>query len=129
MIFATRCHPDEVMPLLAGIPSSKTDSRGAVKLAECIENGLVFKITEDGQAVAAYILTPLAGLLWISAFGGRAGFDLVAALAALVEQQGREFDAIGFRTERPGLVRKAARHGYKVTRREGAAYFLRKNIR
>jgi hypothetical protein len=129
MIRAARCPAAEVMPLLAAIPSAKTDSRGAIKLQDCIDAGMVFKITQDGETVAAYILTPLGNLLWITAFGGRAGFDLVAALAVLVEQQGGEFDAIGFRTERRGLVRKAMRHGYKVTRQEGAAYFLRKNLR
>jgi hypothetical protein len=117
------------MPLLAAIPSRKTDREGRYSLQECIASGDVFKVTHNGVTVAAYVLNPIADVLWISAFGGRARFDLVAALAALVEQQAGQFDAIGFRTERPGLVRKAMRHGYRVARQEGAAYFLRKNLR
>lgn len=126
---AVMCAPGEAAVLLAGLKSAKTDSQNRYSLAEVIGAGQAYKIvTAAGETVAAYVLAQLGVNLWIMAAAGRAAFDLTGAISALVDAQAAGFQWIGFRTERRGLVRKAQRHGYQVTRQEGGAYFLRKNI-
>ncbi|RFP36155.1 hypothetical protein [Duganella sp. BJB476] len=130
MISAAQCAPAEVIHLLAAIKSPKTDSEDLFRLDSLIAQGATFKIMDEGGAVvAAYVLGAYGSLLWVLAAAGKAKFDLTAAILNLLEQQGAGFDAVGFRTERGGLVRKALRHGYHVTKKENRAYFLRKNLR
>jgi hypothetical protein len=129
MIRAVQCGPDRARHLLGEIQSDKTDLNRTVDLAQVIAAGSAYAVMDDaGNAVAAYVLVPIGPLLWISAAAGRASFDLSGVIDALVTAQGREFDQVGFRTERRGLVRKAERLGYTVRFRDGPAYFLRKNI-
>jgi hypothetical protein len=126
---AVACCAGEAAQLLAGLKSAKTDSADRYDLAEVIAAGHAYKIvTARGQAVACYVLARLGARLWIMAAAGRAAFDLTGAINALVAAQAAGCESIGFRTERPGLVRKAERLGYQVTRQEGSAYYLRKNI-
>jgi hypothetical protein len=117
-----------VWHLLAAIVSDKTDRNREVDLPALCTVGQVYRVVDHGKTVAAYVLEPRGPLLWISAFGGRADFDLTHVLAALVEQHGAEFDEIGFRTERRGLVRKAQREGYRVVRQADRQYFMRKKL-
>lgn len=129
MIRAVLCNKAEAELILAPAKSHKTDSGNLFNLADVIDQGEAYKVmAPDGSTVAAYVLMPCGSTLWITAAAGRAAFDLVGAISALVINQAREFDQMGFRTERAGLVRKAQRLGYQVTRREGRAYFLRKKI-
>jgi hypothetical protein len=129
MIRAVLCDTAEALQLLAPSKSSKTDPDNLFDLADMIAQGTPYKVVDqDGKAVAAYVLQPRGPVLWMLAVAGRAPFDLVRVIGALVQGQGREFDSIGFRTERPGLARKAQRIGYKVTRREGRAYYLSRTI-
>jgi hypothetical protein len=129
MIRAVLCDTDEARGLLASLKSRKTDQDNRFTVDEMLAHGPAFKIQgPDGEALGAYVTAPKWPLLWLSAFAGRADFDLTAALDALLAVQGRGFKQLGFRTERPGLMRKALRLGYQVTRREGRAYYLRKNI-
>jgi hypothetical protein len=130
IVRAERCSADEAHRLLVAAKSDKTDSAGLFDLGELVGQGEAFKvIAPDGSTVAAYLLDPVGTTLWITAAAGRAGFDLTSAVDALVMGQGQAFEQIAFRTERPGLVRKARRIGYRVARREGAAFYLRKNTR
>lgn len=126
---AEKCGPAEAALLLAGLINPKSDREGRFSLGEIIAAGQPFKIvTAAGETVAAYVLAQLGVNLWIMAAAGRAAFDLTGAINALVDVQAAGFQWIGFRTERRGLVRKAQKHGYQVTRQEGGAYYLRKNI-
>jgi hypothetical protein len=130
VIRAVRCDLAEALRLLAAAKSDRTDGGNLFDLGDLVEEGEAFKvIAPDGATVAAYVLAGIGSSLWITAAAGRAGFDLCAVLDGLVMNQGRAFDQIAFRTERPGLVRKARRLGYQIARREGRAYYLRKNTR
>jgi hypothetical protein len=129
VIRAVRCDLAEAVRLLAAAKSGKTDGAGLFDLGDLVEEGEAFKVIADGATVAAYVLAGVGSSLWITAAAGRAGFDLTAVLDGLVMNQAGAFDQVAFRTERPGLVRKARRLGYQVARREGRAYFLRKSTR
>ncbi|WP_373987008.1 hypothetical protein [Duganella sp. BuS-21] len=126
---AEACGAEEAGALLARFKSWKTDRLNRISLAQVVGSGQAYKIVTDaGEVVAAYVLAQMGVHLWIMAACGKAAFDLTAALSALIDVQAAGFQWIGFRTERRGLVRKVARHGYEVTREEGGAYYLRKNI-
>lgn len=117
--------------MLGSAKSAKTDRAGRFDLSSLIRSGSPFKV-EAGQGgdVAAYVLQAYGDVLWVTAAAGRASFDLVQVLDELVTVQARAagFSAVAFRTERRGLVRKAKRQGFEITRREGEQYFLRKQI-
>lgn len=129
MIRAVMCDPADVMGYLLAIKSPKTDHADVIDLADIIARGRTFRIVApSGETVGAYVLAAFGPLLWVMAAGGQAAFDVTRAILALVEVQAAGFEEIGFRTERRGLVKKAQRHGYRVTANEGRAYFLRKSI-
>lgn len=117
--------------LLAAAQSSRTDAAGQYHLADMVRAGVPFRVYDDeNRPVAAYLLQPQGDALWIMAAAGRAAVDLVAVLCDLTTRQARiaGYAAVGFRTERRGLVRKATRHGFTITRQEDGQYFLRKRI-
>jgi hypothetical protein len=130
MIGCVQCDPREVWAHLQAVKSDKTDSADVFDLADVVGQGITFKLTDEkGATVGAMVLGAYDRLLWVLAAAGRAQFDLSREIFALIESQGQAFDAVGFRTERPGLVRKARAAGYQITRREGPAFFLRKETR
>lgn len=130
MIRTAACAPGEVMDLLRGALSAKTDSQSQFTVEGLVAQGQCFKVTDEGGAiVAAYVLQPVGAVLWILIAAGRAEFDLTRAITALVSIQGRQFDYIGFRTERPGLVRKARREGFTITGAASPGYYMRKSLR
>jgi hypothetical protein len=130
MIGCVQCDPREVWAHLQAAKSAKTDSADVFDLAAVVGQGVTFKLLdEQGATVGAYTLAAYGRLLWVLAAAGRAPFDLSREIFALIESQGQAFDAVGFRTERPGLVRKARAAGYQITKRDGPAFFLRKDIR
>lgn len=105
--------PDDAARALAGIDA--LDPRGlmdAAGLHELAQRGQCFALT--GAADAVYVVHVRNGVAWIDAFKGT-GPDLVAVLAELIEHQAEGCHAVAFQTARPGLVRKASRHGYRVT--------------
>jgi hypothetical protein len=123
--------PAEVRAMLAAGWTVKTDtSGGAEDLDYLLSLGQCFKIfDESGMVLAAYILKINGVELWIALGAGRADIDLTAVGLALIEAQGREFDSIGFKTRRRGLVKKAAKHGYRVDACKDGIYTLRKRIK
>lgn len=126
---AVVCPPGEALGLLAPIRGRRTDAQGRFDLADLIARGAAYKIVDGaGVVLGAYVLDANWPLLWITAGAGRADVDMTAVIDALVTAQGGGFAEVGFRTERPGLVRKARRLGYQVTSRDGPAYFLRKSL-
>lgn len=121
----------EACRLLAAAQSAKTDRAGRFSLAHLVARGTAYQVlNERGDTVAAYLVEASHGALWITAAAGRARDNLVAVLSRFVEHQAREcrMSGVGFRTERPGLVRKALRLGYLVDRQEGNEYFMRKTF-
>lgn len=129
MIRAERCQAGDVRHILAAIPSAKTDRDGLFDVGQIAASGDVYRIVQDGQAVAAYVMEWDGLVAWVTAFGGRAGVDLVAVLVAVLDRQAERAYEVRFRTERRGLVRKVLRHGYEVLRQDGAAYYMRKKMR
>lgn len=117
--------------VLAAGWSEKTDtSAGTESLDYLISLGQCYRIFEEGgDTIAAYILEASGAELWIALGAGRADLDVTAVGLALIEAQGREFDSIGFKTRRRGLVRKAQRHGYRVDACKDGIYTLRKRIK
>lgn len=121
----------EACRLLAAAQSPKTDAAGRFSLAAMVTRGAAYQVRDArGEAVAAYLVEASNGALWITAAAGRAPDDLVRILSRLAEHQAFEcgLRAVGFRTERRGLVRKTLRLGYAITRQEGNEYFMRKTI-
>lgn len=73
----------------------------------------------DGSAGhAVFTLDGLrSGTVWIRAAAGEGPGDMTAQTLQAIEAMAAQVQArrLGFQTARPGLVRKAARHGYRVT--------------
>lgn len=125
------CEPEIVRAVLAAGWTEKTDtSNGAQDLDYLISLGQCYRLFDDsGETLAAYILKINGPELWIALGAGRADIDLTAVGLALIEAQGREFDSIGFKTRRRGLVKKAGKHGYRVDACNDGIYTLRKRIK
>jgi hypothetical protein len=124
MVSVGLANPDEVRALLRTVVTAKTDPAGRYDADALMALGQCWKITEAGRIVAALVTSEEDGALWVLAAVGRAEHDLVDVMAAHLGEtaQGR-YKAIGFRTARPGLVKKAQRHGYTVE-----AYIMRKTL-
>jgi hypothetical protein len=67
----------------------------------------------DSQAV--YLVRVKNGTAWIDATKGAGPVDWSALLLPIIEAQAKGCAAVGFQTNRPGLVRKAKKQGYTVT--------------
>lgn len=129
MIRAQRCAAADVRHLLREIEKPKANSAGRINLDRLIRNGLAYRVlNEAGETVAAYLLQPMGAALWVTAFGGRADFDLSYVAAGLVIQHAAQFDEIRFVTERRGLVRKALKKGYEIAGQRGAVYTMKKAL-
>ena len=131
MIRCKACAPDAVRAMLAAGWTDKTDTAGGAQSIDYLLSlGQCFKLTDDGgEILGAYILKADGAELWIALGAGRADIDLTAAGLALIEAQGREFDSIGFKTKRRGLMRKAAKHGYRVAAENAGIYTMRKALK
>lgn len=121
---------DEALQMLAPAKSPKTDSGDRFDLGAVVRAGSPFKVTANGVPVGAYVVQGFGDVLWATAAAGSAAFDLIAVMNQFVHVQAKAagFTELAIRTERRGLVRKAKRLGWKVTRQDGAQYFLRKSI-
>lgn len=86
-------------------------------------------LDEAGDCVAAFVLRVdhlecrSVGVV-VAAGGGLAGADLTATLMPHIERMFYGCDAIAIHTERPGLLRKLARQGYRT-----AEIILEKEVR
>lgn len=124
--------PRAACRLLAGVKSAKTDAANRVDLPALVARGATYQIRgDDGKPLAVYLLEAHNGALWITAAVGRASDCLVTLIDAAAASQARAcgLSCLAFRTERRGLVRKAQRIGYRVTRQNGNEYFMRKTIK
>jgi hypothetical protein len=121
VVRATACAPGEIRALLDAMPTEKV---GAVDLDRIQAEGQSFKIIDqDGKVIGGYVLEAAGSEVWVSAAAGK-GCDVTAIMAGLIECQAGQFDSIGFRTKRRGLVKKAQRHGYEI-----AGYIMRKTLK
>lgn len=114
--------PADAARALAGL--EKMDPRGrttAADLVDLAKRGACFALS--GAADAVYVVNVRNGVAWIDALKGSGTPDLVAVVSELIELQAHGCRAVAFQTARPGLVRKAARHGYRV-----AGWIMRKEL-
>lgn len=119
-----RCDLGEVWHLLKAARTERVQTNPAETLEDLAARGEAFKVMLDGELVGAYLLEVHGPEVWILLAGGRAPVDLAHYGFAMLEQQAREFDSIGFQTRRPGLIKKAKRAGFEV-----AAVVMRKRLR
>jgi hypothetical protein len=115
--------PGEVVDLLYSAKSDKTDPGRRHDVGALFAGGQFWKVEEGGAIVGAMLTHTYGDELWVDVAVGRATEDLVALMAAHLDRQGAGYRSIGFQTARRGLVRKTARHGYKVE-----AYIVRKEL-
>jgi hypothetical protein len=130
MIHAAPCQPDDVRAVLMTALTPKTDRAGQIDIDSVLAGAVCIKMEDDaGRIVGAYVLHAEGPVLWVRAAAGRASIDLTQVMAALLERQGREFDEIGFQTQRPGLIKKAQALGYRVTGENNGFTQMRKYLR
>ncbi|HDR9314047.1 TPA: hypothetical protein QDB16_000486 [Burkholderia vietnamiensis] len=110
---------------------ARTDtSDGMVDAADCIGGGTFFRVLDDGEPVAFYVLRlRVRGErreAEIVLAHGRAGFDLVAHVLPMIERQCAMVGCASVRvqTRRGGLVRKLENSGYSR-----ASVVLRKELK
>ncbi|WP_431825288.1 hypothetical protein [Burkholderia sp. F1] len=129
----TDAHRAEVAEAFDATPRlrAKTDtSAGMVDAADCIAGGTFFRVLDDGEPVAFYVLRlRVRGLrreAEIVLAHGRAGFDLVEHVLPLIERQCAMVGCAATRVEtrRPGLVKKLENSGYAR-----ASVVLRKELK
>ena len=124
MVSVDVADPEEVRALLNSAHSRKTDPACQFSVDHMMLQGTCWKILNGDAIEGALLTTEEDGALWIMVAAGRSTHDLCDIMAAhlVAEAKGR-YTAIGFRTARRGLVKKAQRHGYEVE-----AYIMRKDL-
>ncbi|WAL84958.1 hypothetical protein OYT13_11430 [Pandoraea sp. XJJ-1] len=111
---------DEVSAIFSGRTRDKTTtSDGVTAESDVVRGGCFFRVHEDGEPVAWYVLgfTQEAGgvIATVRLAHGRAGFDLVSHVLPLIERQCEGCASLRIETRRPGLIRKLSRAGYRAT--------------
>lgn len=118
----TAAHRAEVAQAFDGSPfrRAKTDTSGGnVDAVDCLHEATFYRVLDDGQPVAFYVLRARGGRRGVVAevvlAHGAAGFDLVVEVLPLIEQQCRRggCDSVRIETRRAGLMKKLERAGYK----------------
>jgi hypothetical protein len=100
---------------------------GAESLDALLAVGDCFVIEQDGAPVAAWAQQiDGGGVLRVLVYGGRADIDLTDLLARAIEAQ--NVPAAQFQTRRPGLIKKAEKHGYRVIGRAPVGVIMRKDF-
>lgn len=129
----TDAHRAEVAAAFDATPwlRAKTDtSNGMVDAAECIVGGTFFRVLDDGEPIAFYVLRlRVRGErreAEIALAHGNAGFDLVAEVLPMIERQCAMAGcaAVRIETRRRGLMRKLENGGYSR-----ASVVLRKELK
>ncbi|WP_186181839.1 hypothetical protein [Burkholderia gladioli] len=116
------------VPLLA--PAGRYDTTdGAETVERVAQAGRTFVVSQDGRDVLAYCLQRQGDEVYVLAAAGTADFDLTALGLVLIEAQARGAASVAFQTCRPGLIRKASRHGYKIEGRVANGVIMRKVLR
>lgn len=118
MIEISRCEPADVRGILAAAFSPKANPEGRYSVDTICNNGMCFRMTQGGEVVGAYVVEAFGAELWITAAAGAAEVDLSNIIAVALMFQARDFDAVVFKTVRPGLMKKAIAQGYTCTMRK-----------
>ncbi|CAN0621104.1 conserved protein of unknown function [Burkholderia multivorans] len=115
-------------PLLARVDAFDTTG-GVDTVASMTAAGRCFVISQDGRDVGAYVLQRQGDECFVLAAQGGADFDVTALLAGVLEGHARGLRSIAFQTRRPGLIRKAKKHGYSIAGRAPAGVVMRKELK
>jgi hypothetical protein len=124
--------PDEALLHLAAAKSHKTDSDDAHDMRALIAAGVAVRLVDaDGETVGGYVVQPFNRVLWITAAAGRADVPLCPIIDAHATEQARQggYVALGFQTERRGLVDRTTSLGYFLTSKIGRTFYMRKNLK
>lgn len=110
------------------------DPRGVMRpsdIDDLVQRGHCYEIT--GAASAVFVVNAHNGIAWVDALRGfgTGTVDVTQLLAELLEHQAAEvgLHAIAFQTSRPGLMRKALRLGYRVTKMLEHGWSMRKDLK
>lgn len=129
VIRCARCEPAEILDLLTAGWCDKTRTTGE-SLHDLLEPGETYKVIDGaGRIVGGYILHAQGPELWVGLAAGKAHFDLSLVGMQLIQMQAREFERIGFKTRRRGLVRKLQRIGFEIVDQSGDVFTMRKNLK
>ena len=92
------------------------DPARTADLGDLCASGQCFELVGDGVR-AVYEVQLQRGTAWVSALAGSGKTPLIDAVMSLVDVQARDAGAqqIAFQTARPGLMKKAVKHGYSIT--------------
>lgn len=114
----SRLDADTAARMLAGL--ERRDPRGIATPQDVIDvahkGGTCFALTDATGGQIVYVLAIHKSQAWIHAAVGQGGADMTAVALPVIERQalGEGLHSVGFLTARPGLVRKAEKHGYSV---------------
>lgn len=111
----SQADPAAALALLAGIERLDPSGRlTAETLPAAVARGVCIEAAAEGGARMAYVLRIENGVAWVDFAQGGGAIDWTAVLAGVLQAQCPGVRRIAFQTMRPGLVRKAKRHGYTV---------------
>jgi hypothetical protein len=104
------------------------DPEGIATPESAAASGECFRLdTDTGSLMFALSFEDRVG--WIHAAAGT-GCGMTAAGLEAIERKARAEGCrlVGFQTLRRGLVRRARKHGYRITRQVGAGFILEKAL-
>lgn len=113
----------EIVPLIEKAAQFHTDG-WPFDANEVAQAGQRFVCVQDGVPVLGFVLEIQHKDVYIMAAGSVGKLDFTKIGLAAIEAMAANHDSVSFTTKRPGLVKKAQRHGYEI---EG--YILRKKIK
>lgn len=92
------------------------DPRGRATPESLAAHGTPVQVLAEGGSMVC-VLRPQGNRLWIDAAAGAATENLTQLGLQLAEETARQsgLAAVCFETARPGLVRVAQQHGYRIT--------------
>lgn len=119
---------EEAAPLLA--PAAQYDTTKGAESAESVARaGRNFIVERDGAPIFTYSLAVYGTECYVLAAAGAADIDLTGFGLMLIEAQAAGLESVAFQTRRPGLIRKAARRGYRLAGRVANGVIMRKVLR
>ncbi len=118
----------EAGPILAPVTRYATTDETVEQVAAL---GRCYVIEQDGRPVAGYVLQRQGDECFVLAAAGSVDFDLTDFGLRLIEAHAVGLASVAFQTRRPGLVKKAARLGYRIAGRvkNGHGVIMRKELK
>lgn len=119
MIRLAQDMPGALAHLARALAFDVHESAGTV--AELAAGHAVFELVDEGRQVGALAVAvhdySAGRLIRCAAAGGEPGHDLAGAMSGFLLSEARRIGArsVTFETRRPGLVRRLAREGFKVS--------------